>query len=452
MQLRWFFESDMFPGTWDCATCFEPFAVQFRIGNCLRLRVGTCIAPDFNMPTISLLTSPAIADASHQVTAPGGYEWWYFDAEDRAGDLRLVAIFFQGFVFHPGYLRAYGKYRWWPTRNAPPLPEQFPCVYFVLYRGSEIVSQFMSQYPADAFSAATDRVEVAIGPNRLSDGFTTHPFPPKPVSEILRRAGSVAEESGSSEYLRDRLGVTKPFQNTGENGSLTLHLEGVPWILTGRGPQMLESQKLSANLTFAPRDNQEPMERRFFARDWSTADHHWVIANPLCEVSGEIELADSATGKTTNFSLNGRGYHDHNFGTGPIGPGLKRWMWGRVLLEDQATMFHYAQPRDAKYKDDIHMLETDAFGLRELPVDRFNADWSRRTNTLLRYPAWVEAGPLRLVNPRLIDVSPFYLRLVYDASIRGADGEAFCEIAYPHRLRWPVLGRMIEMSIRRESV
>jgi carotenoid 1,2-hydratase len=359
------------------------------------------------MPIISLLTPPGVADASHQVTAPGGYEWWYFDAEDSAGELRMVAIFFQGFVFHPGYLRAYGKYRFRPTRNTPPVPADYPCVYFVLYRGEEIVSQFMSQYPAESFSAATDRVSVSAGPNRLE---------------------------------------------TNDDGSLQVQLRGVPWMPTGTGPKMLESQTLSANFRFAPRVAHAPMERRFFSRDWSKAEHHWVIANPLCDASGQIELKDVDDNTTTRFEIKGLGYHDHNYGTGPIGQGMRRWMWGRVLMEDHAAMFHYAQPRDVNQPDDIHMLEADPFALREMPVDRFNADWSLKTRTLLRYPAWVEAGAMQLVNPRLIDSSPFYLRLVYDASIRGAGGQAFCEIAYPHRLRWPVLGRLIERSIRAEKV
>ncbi len=193
------------------------------------------------------------------------------------------------------------------------------------------------------------------------------------------------------------------------------------------------------------------MQRRFFSRDWSQADHHWVIANPLCQVSGEVELLDTATNQSTKFAIRGSGYHDHNYGTGPIGPGLKRWMWGRVLMPDHAAMFHFAQPRDARFPDEVHLLEAEHLGMRELSVNRFNADWSRRTATLLRYPAWVEAGPLQLVNPRLVDASPFYLRLSYEASLRGVNGTAFCEIAYPHRLRWPVLGRMIEMSIRQET-
>jgi carotenoid 1,2-hydratase len=356
------------------------------------------------MATISLLTPTDTPDAAHRVTAPGGYEWWYFDAEDTASELRMVAIFFQGFVFHPGYLRAYGKYARCPTRNAPPLPAEYPCVYFVLYRGKEILGQVMTQYPAEAFSAATDRVEVSIKSNHLS---------------------------------------------AREDGALEFQIGGMPWVLTSRGPRLLEHQRLNATFSFKPRVAHAPMERRFFSRAWSKADHHWVIANPLCDASGKVELTDTQTGQATSFEMNGLGYHDHNYGTGPIGPGLKRWMWGRVLLNDHAVMFHFAEPKDANQPDDIHLLEIDPFGLRELPVDRFNADWNRKTTTLLRYPAWVEAGSLQLVNPKIIDASPFYLRLVYDASIRGASGQAFCEIAYPHRLRWPMLGRMIEMSIRK---
>jgi hypothetical protein len=76
------------------------------------------------------------------------------------------------------------------------------------------------------------------------------------------------------------------------------------------------------------------------------------------------------------------------------------------------------------------------------------ADWDARTGWMLRYPRRVQFDDLlKLSNPRVIDSTPFYLRLIYDASHRGRAGNAFCEIAYPHRLRLPVLGRMIEQSI-----
>ena len=356
------------------------------------------------MPTIPMLTPTAVPDAWHAVTAPGGYEWWYFDAED--GDLRVVAILFEGFVFHPGYLRAYGRYRRRPTRAVPPVAADFPCAYFVVYRGGSIVAQFMTQVRPTAFAASAGRVDVTVGPNRLT---------------------------------------------TDEDGALRLSLSGTPWALTGRGPRTLDGQTLSAELAFRPRLHHPPMERTFLARAWSDADHHWVLANPLCSVTGAITLTGPSG--PVRLSLNGQGYHDHNYGTGPIGPGLRRWMWGRVLAGDgdHALMFHLAQPRDAGHPDELHLVEADAFGLRELTGETASLDWRRTTATGLRYPANVRAGPLVLRDPTVIDASPFYLRLSYAATVRGLPGRAFCEVAYPHRLRWPVLGRMIEMSIKKES-
>jgi carotenoid 1,2-hydratase len=205
------------------------------------------------------------------------------------------------------------------------------------------------------------------------------------------------------------------------------------------------------NLRFAPCFKHEPIQRRFFSRNWSQADHHWVIANPLCDVTGQIEIADAQASEPMVLEISGRGYHDHNYGTGPIGPGLRRWMWGRVLMPGHAAMFHFAQPSDPGFADEVHLMEAEHLGQRVLSVDRFNADWNLKTSTLLKYPAWVEAGALQLSNPTVVDASPFFLRLCYQASLRGVSATALCEIAYPHRIGWPVIGRMIEKSIQREQ-
>ena len=347
-----------------------------------------------------MLTPTPVADAWHQVTAPGGYEWWYFDAEDAATDTRVVAILFQGFVFHPGYLRAYDRYRRNPTKVVPPTAADYPCAYFVVYRGATIVAQFMQQVRPTDFAASANRVDVTVGANRLTKG--------------------------------------------GDDGTLRLSLSGTPWVLTGRGPQTLAGQTLSAELAFRPRLPHRPMERTFFARSWSGADHHWVLADPLCDVAGTVRL----TGQP-DVTIAGRGYHDHNYGTGPIGPGLRRWMWGRVIADDHVVMFHLAEPHAGPAE--LHLIEGDGHGLREITGETATVDWSRWTATGLRYPARVRAGPLDLREPAVVDASPFYLRLSYAASVRGVAGRAFCEVAYPHRLRWPVLGRMIEMSIARPA-
>src|SRR5215204_5571773 len=100
------------------------------------------------MPTLPLFTPASVPDAWHQVHAPGGYEWWYFDAEDTVNDRQIVGILLDGFIFHSGYLRQYAKYRRWPTRVAPPLPRHYRCAYFVVYERGKILSQFMRQYSA----------------------------------------------------------------------------------------------------------------------------------------------------------------------------------------------------------------------------------------------------------------------------------------------------------------
>ena len=357
------------------------------------------------MPTVPLYTHPPHPDAWHQVRAPGGYEWWYFDAEDREHDRQLVAILFQGFVFHPGYLRRYFKYRNAPTRHAPPVPSQYPAAYFALYETGALRWQFMTQYAPDQFRAATERAEVAVGPNLL-----------------LPR----------------------------EDGAMELSLRGTPWELTWQGPKLLDSSEVVASMRFIPRLPHAPLERIFLSRALAGANHQWVIANPRCDVEATITHAN----ETIRFR--GRGYHDHNYGTGPLGPGLARWFWGRALTDDGAFTFQHAHPHDPSLADEVQLIGADAAGVREIDVLRVSADWSGRTRVHLAYPRTIAFDDvLRLSNPRTIDVAPFYMRLIYDAELRGAASrreEALCEIAYPHRLRWPILGRMIEMSIDRRAL
>jgi hypothetical protein len=393
------------------------------------------------MPDVPMFVRPADPDAWHRVTAPGGYEWWYFDAEDATGRVRLVAILLEGFVFHPGYLRRHARYLRRPTRTPVPVPGDHPCAYFVLYQDGKVAGQFMAEYPPAAFAASADAPDVRVGPNR----FWREP-----------------------------------------DGTLRLTLTGAPWHLTWQGPKLLTGQELSADLTFRPLTPTGPaVERTFLSRALSGADHQWILANPVCDVTGTVFLGESsaggqgvrtaAAGTTVGQSIAfaGRGYHDHNYGTAPIGPGLKRWVWGRAIVPgdsdsgdrggsvdrdtsaaDRMYTFHFARPRDGRLPDEVHLVRADAGGVREVPVASAAVDWAGRSATLLRYPRVIDFGPhLKLTAPRVVDAAPFYLRLVYDAVVDGgaASTTAFCEVAYPHRLRWPLLGRMIELSIHRPA-
>jgi carotenoid 1,2-hydratase len=354
------------------------------------------------MPTLPLYVPPPqqpFADGWHQVTAPGGYEWWHFDAEDPATDTQLVAMFAEGFVFHSGYIRAYERYRRRPTRIQPPLPRDYICAYFVVYRGGKILHQFITQYPAGEFAAATDRLDVRVGPNHCR-------------AEV--------------------------------DGTIRLTLKGTPWVLTGRGPQTLAGRTLSAELAFTPKLSHAPMERTFFSRAMTGADHHWVLANPLCDVTGSVLVTGDEP-----MTFHGRGYHDHNYGSAPIGLGVREWMCGRVLLDDRVMAFHLASANNTGTPRETHLVEASQPGPEEKDQEGWSVGPPRRSSVGLHYPdTFRYRDQLLFQRPRLIDVSPFYLRVTYEAwNPSTRPGTAFCEIAYPHRLRWPVLGRMIEMSI-----
>lgn len=358
------------------------------------------------MPTLPLYTPNAVADASHAVRAPGGYEWWYFDAEDAATDTQIVAIYLHGFVFHPGYLRAHARYVRRPTRTPPPLPDDFVCMYLCVYRGGKILTQIMTQLPRAAYVASMDRVDVRIGDSTL----------------------------------------------TQSTAGLNLHVEGTPWELTWQGPKTLVNRALTADLTFAPSLPHAPQERQFLSRAMTGADHHWVIAAPRCDVSGSVRLADTSGTAVETIAFTGVGYHDHNYGTAPLGPGLSKWFWGRAITDDGVVTFHYAVPRDGSLPVESHLVAAGRDAVTENGV-RPEIAFDRRTVLGLQYPSratW--PGVLALSSPRVIDSSPFYLRLQYDADVNGRRGTAFCEAAYPHRLRWPVLGRMIEMSIDKRDL
>jgi carotenoid 1,2-hydratase len=138
------------------------------------------------MPTIPLYAQPENPDDAHHVRAPGGYEWWYFDAEDERHDRRLVVVLFDGFAFHPRYLRRYARYRRHPTRVAPPLPEQYPCASVHIYEQGELRSHALSlaAAPSRVMTRLGDGVEVRVSTDKVMARLLFAPRHPHPPMEL----------------------------------------------------------------------------------------------------------------------------------------------------------------------------------------------------------------------------------------------------------------------------
>jgi carotenoid 1,2-hydratase len=309
--------------------------------------------------------------------------------------VQVVAVLAYGCPFHPGYLRRYLRYRRSPTRVAPPLPAEYPCASLAVYEHGNVLGRFTSQVPPGQFEASSTEPSVRMGPNRMTRS---------------------------------------------DDGSLALRFEL-------RDP----AGELATDLTFRPVLRHPPHVRPFLSRSLSSAEHHWVIAGPMCDVEGVARRTLGAAHKPREISFRGRGYHDHHYGTAPIGPALKRWLRGRAVFKDYVYTFHVARPADTALADEVHLVRCDGDHVYEVVGEEPTVEWSAQSQFFLPYPSEIAFGTrLRLVNPRLVDSSPFHMRLIYHAASHGGReaATALCEVAYPHRLRWPVVGRMIERSIQ----
>jgi hypothetical protein len=409
--------------------------------------------------TLSLYDpSPPDADGWHSVRSPGGYEWWHFDAEDDSGQLRFVAGLCEGYVFHPGYLRRYYQYLANPTQNPPPLPGEYPCAWFAIFEGGRVLGEYLTQVLPQEFAASAAGPEVRVGPNQLSrnpDGSlqlrlsngqlsaqaTFHPSLLEHARRVIKEHAAIipsARTPGEGQGDALDAGADDRTQNSPHPNPLPEYREREARAKT---PDSVMTSNNTASGV---------LERDFLSRKMTGADHRWVMANPLCRVQGQVRLG------TRVIEFAGRGYHDHNFGSAPLGPGLRRWVRGRVLWEDAMVAFHYARPRRRRLGDELTLIQGDAKGVREVPVTLSKTDWSGRTALAVRYPTRLHlkmtgpaAGEIRLESPRVIQATAYQLRLTYEARFGQRTGQAFCEVGYPRRLTWPVVGRMIEKSIVR---
>ena len=355
------------------------------------------------MPTLPLYTPNDVADASHRVVAPGGYESWRFDAESSSGDVRLVAEMGEGDPYSAEYFRRYLRYRRRPTRTPPPLPSEYPYAHFGVYQGQRLLGQFKAQFPPDQFSASAQRPDVRLGANE----FTLEP-----------------------------------------DGGLSLRLRGVPVSRTWRGDRSDPGACASAQLTFRPVLPHAPREVSPPVPGAGADEHRWVVANPLCEVAGTVFLtaAPDANGRGgREIDFRGRGYHDHVYGTGPLGNTFRRWMRGRVLAAGQAVTFFIGRSLRRGGRSEIRLIDADGAAVRESAVRGPPVLWSGRSGTGLRFPEDFRvqsAGlpELKLTRPLVLEAAPVYTRLMYSAEIGPHAGQALCEVGVAPRTAWRLWG------------
>ncbi len=125
-------------------------------------------------------------------------------------------------------------------------------------------------------------------------------------------------------------------------------------------------------------------------------------------------------------------------------------MWGHALTPTGALGFGWVQPRNARLPDEACLAQADIDGVRELqlPPSPAGEDTQPFRPGLPALPEQLDLGEaLRIWRPRIIDSSPFHARAIYEANSHGIRIECLCTIVHPRRVRWPILGRLLEQAI-----
>jgi carotenoid 1,2-hydratase len=78
--------------------------------------------------------------------------------------------------------------------------------------------------------------------------------------------------------------------------------------------------------------------------------HHWSLIAPDCTVSGNIEIQEYGS-PTLQYTVQARGYHDHNTGLRPLTQDYYEWYWGRIHLPDNQTLVYYYYPAGEKQQE-----------------------------------------------------------------------------------------------------
>jgi hypothetical protein len=263
------------------------------------------------MPLVPLFDTSASPDASHRVTAPGGYESWRTIAYDQKQDALLLSTRHEGALSDPAYIKAVRRYLRSPTRTLPPQPQNFVCHETALYsRGRPVLNCFIR------------------GESSLESTFNLNPLPP--ISTFIQ-----------------------PTLNS---------------------------------------------------------SHHWILSNPLLHLRGQV----------AGLNLDAFAIRDQRFGT--CLPNVPRWIDGAVFHHESALLFQATSTTSW-----IVEVTSSAIAVIDQPL---TINSYSRGPWRIPYPREINlAGRAMLANPRIIDQSPFRLRLLY--------GNAFCEITLPPRLASP---------------
>ena len=366
----------------------------------------------------------------HQRT-PGAYEWWSFDAINESGTGVAVSLF-EGLPFHPGYLASVNRYVHRPMGSpfdVVPKDAQsatYLAAYVAVFEQGKRVAQGLNLYPSDADDdSPDDMTEIRVGPNRIT--------------------------------LR-------------QDGSLGLVARVYPYGLRRWQPKLVRSQTLTVSLNFAPTMPGVQHVRPFRGPGLDGATHVWALSCPHAHVTGTVQHLNVSEGVSlSDMHIDCTGYHDHVYGQGGLGQGIRKLQWGYLLGDDWAAIWHHSPLKGKRGKqhgahdhgEGVVLIQK---GTNPIIIDgpTVRADTKHFSRWFMRYPGRItfhgsdtQGNPVEMLlkNGPAVTNSPFYVRTESRGTLsipgRGTlTGKGYAHTLKLSRLRWPVLSDLVLMAIQ----
>ncbi|NTU97976.1 MAG: carotenoid 1,2-hydratase [Chlorobiaceae bacterium] len=237
------------------------------------------------------ITTDTLEEVWHDMKAPGAYEWWYFDAEDRDNGISVVIIWFAGFPFSPYYNDRYDRWKS-DTGSAPPLPADYSGFSFQLYEKGRETVNFMREGTSGFFESSRQ----AIGARFENNSFTF--------------------DQSKDEYRID-IDFSFPARQKEVKASFVF--------------------KSCRRVVYEKKDGNGSGSQPF---------HQWLLSVPKAEVAGTIEIREKQGILPRSIPVRAIGYHDHNVGAVPLQEYISRWYWGRAFSRHADIIYYLVFFRD----------------------------------------------------------------------------------------------------------
>lgn len=296
---------------------------------------------------------------------PGAYEWWHFDGTDDTSGISFSAQFYAGHLLSPYYqekLAAYWKEAKSPMVSGkapladPPNPLDHTGVIFRIFHKGALLDEFLQEFDPGMLKASERDPAVLLGSNRFN------------------------------------------WDPAGDPASYTVTLQGQ--VKGGR-------QSLRARLFFTPQKFSFPLPQR----SETLPTHTWILAAPLCHVEGTLEWCDSEGNVKKELTFVGKGYHDHHFGSVPLGQFVKAWHWGRAFGGDETLVYSVRIPMDEKEPPEGFLLTLSPSGAEAWSVS-YRLSQNRRNFFWLPYQknlAFTDVQSLRIGHQQVLSDGPVSL-------------------------------------------